>query len=269
MTDNDRGQVATAAAQIYEEFFVPALFGAWPETILDAAEVGPGHHVLDVACGTGVLAREALARVGTIGRVVGLDPNEGMLGVAREKESAIDWRKGVAEAIPFETDVFDRVVSQFGMMFFTNPKGAIEEMARVMTPGGTMALAVWSSLEDTPGYAAMVQLLDDIVGREAADALSAPYVMGNPEALEALVAHVFPDVTVTRHEGIARFDSIDAWVHTDIRGWTLSEMIDDEQYAALLAEARRRLGRFTDETGCVTFSAPALVATAGSLMQFP
>lgn len=262
MTQSERGQVAGSAAEVYEEFFVPALFGPWPRIVLDEAEVGSGHRVLDVACGTGVLARQARARVGQTGKVVGLDPNPGMLAVAQDKEPAIDWQQGVAEAMPFETNAFDRVVSQFGLMFFTEPKQAIEEMARVLAPEGRISIAVWASLEDTPGYAAMVDLLDDLFGAEAGDSLRAPYVMGDPGTLEAVVAQVFPDAAVTHHDGVARFESIEAWVHTDIRGWTLSEMIDDDQYAVLLDEAKRRLSRFTTDTGEVEFSAPALIATA-------
>jgi ubiquinone/menaquinone biosynthesis C-methylase UbiE len=262
MTHAERGQVASSAAEVYEELFVPALFGAWPRIVLDEAGVGSGHRVLDVACGTGVLARKALARVGQTGKVVGLDPNPGMLAVAQDKEPAIDWQQGVAEAMPFETDVFDRVVSQFGLMFFTEPKQAVEEMARVLAPEGRISIAVWASLENTPGYADMVDLLDELFGAEAGDALRAPYVMGDPDDLEELVSSAFPDVRVIRHEGVARFKSIEAWIHTDIRGWTLSEMIDDDQYAALLDEAKQRLSRFTNDTGEIEFSAPALIATA-------
>lgn len=265
MNESDRGQVAASAAEVYEKFFIPALFGQWPSIVLDEADVDQGHRVLDVACGTGVLARQALARVGATGRVAGLDPNPGMLAVARSQAPEIEWAQSVAEEIPFDSDAFERVVSQFGMMFFTDPTLALREMARVLAPGGRVSIAVWASLGDTPGYSAMVDLLDDLFGVEAADALRAPYVMGDPGELEDMVAQVFPDVTVEQHDGVARFASIDAWVHTDIRGWTLSEMIDDNQYETLLEEARRRLARFTDDTGGVEFSAPALIASARSV----
>lgn len=264
MIEKDRGQVATSAAQVYEDFFVPALFGAWPKKVLDAASVDQGHRVLDVACGTGVLAREAVKRVGENGEVVGLDPNEGMLVVARRRSPAVEWKAGVSEEIPFGDESFDRVVSQFGIMFFTDPGKALAEMARVLTHDGRVAIATWSSLEDTPGYAAMLELLDELFGEEAADALRAPYVMGDPDELGELVSGVFTDAKVTRHDGVARFESIEAWVHTDIRGWTLSEMIDDDQYATLLSEARQRLTSFTNDSGRVAFPAPALIATASA-----
>lgn len=82
-----RGQVSGDAAEVYEQFFVPALFGQWAGHTLDAAGItetsGPGSRVLDVGCGTGVVARKAARRVGPTGRVRGLDPNAGMLAEAR------------------------------------------------------------------------------------------------------------------------------------------------------------------------------------------
>lgn len=259
---NERGQVAAAAADVYEEFFVPALFGAWPDRVLDACGVAAGHRVLDVACGTGILARSARKRVGESGLVVGLDPNSGMLAVARRLEQGVEWRQGVAEELPFGDDSFDGVVSQFGMMFFTDAEQAVAEMSRVLAPGGSVAVAVWASLEDTPGYLAMAGLLADLFDRDTAESLRAPYSLGDPEGVRELMAGSFPDVSVERHDGVARFESIDVWVHTDIRGWTLADSIDDDQYAALLHEARRRLAVFTDGSGRVSFPAPALIATA-------
>jgi ubiquinone/menaquinone biosynthesis C-methylase UbiE len=82
VAEPERWQVSTEAAEVYESCFVPAIFGAWASPVADAAGIGTGNRVLDVGCGTGVLAREALRRVGQAGQVVGLDFNEGMLAVA-------------------------------------------------------------------------------------------------------------------------------------------------------------------------------------------
>jgi ubiquinone/menaquinone biosynthesis C-methylase UbiE len=71
------GQVTRSAADVYEAFFVPALFAEWAPRVADAGRLAPGDAVLDVACGTGVLARHALGRVGPGGLVVGLDRNDG------------------------------------------------------------------------------------------------------------------------------------------------------------------------------------------------
>lgn len=261
MEDAERGQVAAEAAAVYEEFFVPALFGQWPTRLLDAAGVASGHQVLDVGCGTGVLARAAVDRVGDGGSVTGVDPNPGMLSVAR-RHQGIEWTSGQAEQLPCEDSSFDRALSQFALMFFTDRSAAVKEMRRVLRPGGTVAVATWASLAETPGYAAMVELLDDLFGEAAAAALRAPYVLGDPAEVQRLLSAEFDDVTVKTHDGVARFDSIESWVHTDIRGWTLADAIDDDQYEELLTAAQRDLTGFTTDTGAVEFPAPALIATA-------
>jgi SAM-dependent methyltransferase len=262
MTDASHGQVVASAAEVYDEVFVPALFAQWADQVLDAAGVGAGDAVLDVGCGTGVVARAAAGRVGPHGTVVGLDRNEGMLAVAARAPEPGTWRQGVAEALPFEDATFDRVVCQFAVMFFEDRQAALREMARVLRPGGTLAVASWARLEENTGYAALVQLLRDVVGDVAGDALLPPFCVGTADALAGVVGEVFPGVTVGRRVGTARFDSIEAWLRADARGWILAELIDDPTYARLVDVARRELAGFADEEGKVSFAAPALIATA-------
>src|SRR5215470_422814 len=153
-----------AAAKVYEELFVPALFAPWADRVADAARLRPGISVLDVACGTGVLARAVARRVEPGGRVTGLDPSDGMLAVAAERAPGLAWQKGVAESLPFPDKSFDAVVSQFGLMFFADRAGALREMWRVLRPGGRLALAVWGPLEATPAYVGLVALLARLFG---------------------------------------------------------------------------------------------------------
>jgi len=261
--DDARGQVKASAAEIYDEFFVPALFAQWPERVLDAAAVNPGQRVLDVACGTGVLARAAARRIGVAGKVTGLDVNEGMLAVARRHEAGIDWRQGRAEALPFEPGRFDAALSQFGLMFFDDPRQALREMMRVVRRGGRLAVAVWDSLEHTPGYAAMTDLLKRLFGGEIADALRAPYCLGDKKGLAALCAEAgLENVAIETVAGTARFPSIASWVRTDIKGWTLAERIDDAQFARLAAEAEKSLRRFVAADGGAEFAHPAHIISA-------
>lgn len=261
-TDADRGQVAATAAEVYESFFLPALFDQWAGRLLDAANVSSGDRVIDVGCGTGIVARNAISRVGPEGRVVGVDPNEGMLAVA-SKTPGIEWATGVAEDIPFDNNSFDVVASQFAMMFFDDRPTALSEMSRVLVPGGRVAIATWASLDDTPGYASMVALLDRLFGTDAGDALRAPYNMGDPQVLEELLSAEFENVVVEKIKGAARFDSIEAWVHTDVRGWTLSDM-SEENYQRLLEAAESELARYVGDDGGVRFPAPALIATGAA-----
>jgi ubiquinone/menaquinone biosynthesis C-methylase UbiE len=257
-----QGQVTRSAADVYEEFFVPALFAPWPAPVAQAAAIAPGQDVLDVACGTGVLAREAALRVRPGGTVTGLDRNDGMLAVARRKAPEIEWRHGQAEALPFADDRFDAVVSQFGLMFFEDRVLALAEMWRVLKPGGRLAVAVWDALERTPGYAAMTALLQRLFGERIADALRAPYALGDPESLAALATQAGIPAEITTRKGTARFPSIEAWVHTDVKGWTLADMIDDAQYRLLQQAAPRALQRFVQPDGTVLFEAPAHILCA-------
>jgi SAM-dependent methyltransferase len=262
MSDHERGQVNQSAAEIYEDYFVPALFQDWPGQLANAAHVQPGQRVLDVACGTGVAARAMADRVGPTGSVVGLDVNPGMLAVAERKAPQVEWRTGQAEALPFEDASFDAVVSQFGLMFFEDRRAAIQEMLRVLRPGGRLAIAVWASLDDTPGYAAMVDLLQRLFGDEAADGLRAPYNLGDRQQLQALFADAgLLDAEIVIHSGTARFPSLESWMYTDIRGWTLADMIDDAQFGLLLKEAQSALANFVTADGSVAFPAPAHIVS--------
>lgn len=257
-----RGQVNRSAAEVYEDFFVPSLFGQWPDRVLDAAGLSAGDDVLDVGCGTGIVARAAARRLAGSGSVTGLDVNEGMLDVARRAPEAVTWRAGAAEHLPFPDRSFDRAVSQFALMFFVYQAAGVSEMARVTRPGGTVTIATWADIEQSPGYAAMVDLLQRLFGDDAADALRAPFTLGNEARVLAVTGEILADAVVTTHSGVARFESLDAWIHTDVRGWTLADMIDDDQHAALLDAARTDLAEFVDEGGRVSFPAPALITTA-------
>lgn len=262
MSDATTGQVAASAAEVYEEFFVPALFAEWAARVCDTAMVAQGQSVLDVGCGTGVAARTALERVGPTGSVVGLDANEGMLAVAGRADPTIDWRLGAAESLPFDDASFDAVVSQFALMFFDDPAAAIAEMRRVTRPGGRIAVAVWGPLEGTPGYSAMCELLRRLFGEEAAESLRVPYSMGDGDELVDMFTAAGLDGSVSTLAGTARFASIDAWVHTDIRGWTLADKISDDDYERLLAAATSELQPFVGDDGSVSFAHPAHIATA-------
>ena len=263
MSASETGQVIGSAAEAYEAFFVPALFAEWPPRVANAACIQPGQRVLDVACGTGVLARTVAEWVGATGSVIGLDLNEGMLAVARRRAPAIEWRQGQAEALPYGDGRFDAVVSQFGLMFFTDRVAALREMRRVVRPGGRLAVAVWDALDRSPGYAAMADLLRRLFGDEVAGALHAPFALGDRDLLRALFAEAgMSDATIATEMGTARFPSIASWVHTDIKGWTLAETLDDAQFALLLSEAERDLQPFVAADGSVAFDSPAHIVAA-------
>ena len=262
MGNQQTGQVIKSAAEIYDEFFVPALFGVWASPVADAVAIKQGDHVLDVACGTGVLTREVAERVGPTGSATGIDINDGMLAVARQKAPQIDYREGKAEALPFDDEQFDAVVSQFGLMFFEDRGKAIQEMVRVLKPGGRLAVAVWDSVDNTEGYAPLAALLERLYGQETGDAVRSPFVLGEPDLLASIFADAgVADVEIDRHMGTMRFPSLQAWLHTEIRGWILADKLDDAQFEELFDEAEKILSRYVLDDGSVALRAPAYIIT--------
>ncbi len=259
---DDRLREATAGAEAYESLHVPALFVEWSPRVLDAAGVSLGHRVLDVACGTGILARTAADRVGPSGSVVGVDPNPGMLTVAGRLDGRIEWRAGTAEELPVEDASFDRVVSQFGMMFFSDPERAVAEMVRALEPGGRFAIAVWDSLENTEAYAREVALLDRMAGAAAADALRAPFALGDAREVEKLIERAAGcPVTTSTVVGRGRFPSLRSMVEADLRGWlpVMGVELDDELILSILAAAEEELADFVLADGRTDFDSPAHV----------
>nr|MBS0019851.1 class I SAM-dependent methyltransferase [Gammaproteobacteria bacterium] len=263
MTDSTL-QAQIEAANAYEALFVPALFGQWAPKVADAAGIQPGQRVLDVACGTGVLAREIASRAGSTGHVAGLDPSPGMLEVAKQLTLGVEWREGVAESLPLADQAFDAVVSQFGLMFFTDRRQAVREMLRVLAPGGRLAVAVWDSLENIPAYAAEVTLLERVAGRPAADALRAPFVLGDQHALEVLFRDAgVGSVEIATHRGTAQFPSIHSMVEADLRGWlpVMGVMLPEEQIKWILEEAEQALSPYVSEPAPTMFHLSAHIVT--------
>ncbi|MGH2867026.1 MAG: class I SAM-dependent methyltransferase [Solirubrobacteraceae bacterium] len=132
----------------YERHLAPVLFAPWAEVLIDIVGVQAGAEVLDVASGTGVVARLAAARAGSSGRVVASDVSAAMLahaaGVSAPAGSApIEYLEASVTDLPLDDGSFDVVVCQQGMPFFVDRPRAAREMLRVLRPGGMIGLSVW------------------------------------------------------------------------------------------------------------------------------
>jgi ubiquinone/menaquinone biosynthesis C-methylase UbiE len=241
-------QISAEQAEIYEVKFVPAIFADWAPHLVDAAGVGPGQTVLDVACGTGVVARLAAERVGTTGKVVGLDLNQAMLTVARRLRPDIEWQQGDAARLPFSDGSFDVVLCQSALMFFPDPALALREMARVVTSDGTVALQVYSSLESQPGYGPFVEVAARHAGPSAISLLGTYWVHGDLDALAGLLESAgLRTTTIRTRLGTATFDSIDELVATEVEGTPLAERISNEVYRKIVEDSRAALRQFGTE----------------------
>lgn len=257
-------QAEIEAATAYDTIMVPAMMEDWAIKVADAAGLRPGQRVLDVACGTGVVSRAALARVGPAGVVTALDPNRGMLAVAGRRAPSVVWTHGTAEQLPFGDAAFDAVLSQFGLMFFRDRRRAIAEMLRVLVRGGRFAVAVWDSVENIPAYAAEVALLERIAGTKAADALRAPFVLGDRAALAALFRDAgAADARVTTDRATARFPSLHTLLEADLRGWlpVMGVPLPEDTIQEILRHADREMAAYVGPDGAVAFDQSAHIVT--------
>lgn len=204
-------------AEIYESYMVPVLFGPSAERMLDAARPEPGERVLDVGCGTGIVARRAARRAGT-GRIVGLDASPGMLVVARaaavREQQVIDWREGRAEALPFPDGEFDLVLCQYALMFFADQAAALAEMRRVLAADGRAVLSVFQEMGRHPFY----EKLDRVIHRHlGGSGVGDIFALGDAADLrDRVVKAGFTRVEIEPFSLMARFPDPDGFLAGEI-----------------------------------------------------
>lgn len=126
-------QLEGSAAELYQRYLVPAITTKWADDLVHRAQLRAGEDVLDIACGTGVVARLAASKA-TPGHVTGLDLNSGMLAVARNVSNGggepVSWKEGSALDLPFPSGHFDVVLCQLGLQFFPDQPGPARDAPR-------------------------------------------------------------------------------------------------------------------------------------------
>ena len=245
-------QIPIEAAEAYETAFVPAFFAQWAPILCDAAGITPGQMVLDVACGTGIVARTAADRVGPGGNVVGVDLNEAMLAVARQVRPDVDSARPTHQRSPSRSGSFDTVLSQMALMFFANRAASLREMARVTAHSGTVAVLVPGRLEHQESFSRFVEMASRHAGAQARSLLTAYFGCGDLDQLTSLLEAAGLQITTARTEtGTYRAPSVDAFVTTEVESTPLVERISEEIYRLIRAHAHDVLAPFTTADGRV------------------
>lgn len=207
--------IDTKAAEAYEKHMVPGMFLRWTERVVSLAAPQPGEHVLDVACGTGIGARVSASRVGSAGKVVGVDIDPGVVEVARkvtqETGTPIEWHCASALKMPFDAATFDLCLCLQGLQFFPDRAAGLAEIRRVLKPSGRLAASVWGALEYNRGHHAVVQALE----RQNVDATAAKRACSFASAddiRDTATQAGFKSIELRAEDGVSHFASIRSFI---------------------------------------------------------
>ncbi len=256
-------QVPLEVAESYEAVFVPTLFEPLAGLLVEFADVLPGQRVLDVACGTGIVARTAAAVAGPAGRVVGVDLNEAMLTVARRVGPDIEFRRSDAAALPFDDGCFDVVLCQSGLMFMPDVVEALGEMRRVTAPRGRVAVQVWSALDRQPGFRPLAAAVARHAGRDAAELVGTYFRLGDTGDLARSCRRAGLAVLEVRPLPITvHAPSVDDYVTAEVESTPLVARLDDGTYRRIREDARAGLAPFCDESGALAMPFEVLLVSA-------
>ncbi len=262
-------QLEQRGPEAYEEYLVPEMFEPWAERLIERVEPENDDSVLDVACGTGIVARRVASRLPDAGTVVGLDINEAMLAVAEESAAdvtpTIEWQHGDATDIPFPDASFDLVFCQQALQFVDDPSVALEEMHRILAPGGRLGVSVWRPLEFNYAYVVLADALGRHVGDEAATMMRSPFPDWDGDDVRSLVRdQKFRAFSVIIEIGSMRYPSTEAFVRREAASSPLAEPIAEltkEGRDDLVQEVEDGLAEYIDDEGIV-FPMESYVLTA-------
>lgn len=251
---------------MYEQWLVGPLFRPWAETLLDRLRPAAGERVLDIACGTGIVARLARERVGT-GDVVAVDVSPGMLEIGRAVAPDVTWREGSALDLPIaDTEGFDVVTCQQGLQFFPDRAMAARQMRRALAPGGRLGVSTWRPLEDVPVFAA----LHAVAERHLGPVVDQRHAFGDGAEIGALLReaglHAVEVTTVThrhRFENGAMFLRLNtmALIGMSAAGKGMTDEARQAAASAIVADSAAAFAPYRDGDAAV-FDISSNVATA-------
>lgn len=246
-----------SAAENYERYFVPAIAEPLANILIENAALRRGERVLDVACGTGIVARLAARRVGRSGAVTGIDVNPGMLAVARSVtpgDQSIAWHQGNAEELPLPDESFDVVLTQLSLQFVDDKLAALREMRRVLVPGGRVLINVPGRVQKM--FAIMADALATHIDPRLAGFLLHVFSLSDPEELRRLMTEAgFRDVSTSSEDyPPLRLPPPADWLWQYVYSTPLAEAVahaDDGQRSALERDVVTRWQEFVDDGGMI------------------
>jgi ubiquinone/menaquinone biosynthesis C-methylase UbiE len=220
-----------------------ALSALWAGDLLDAVQLHPGERVLDLTCGTGLVARTAASLVLPGGTVAGIDLTDPALAVAR----------GAGSDLPFGDASFDVVICLQGLPLLPDRGWALAEMHRVLVPQGRVAVSVSGRIERCPAFAALAESLERHAGVRVAAAVRWRFALPEPGDLRASLAGAgFDDIRVRAATKTSRVPSVTEFVRRYAPRFTVGSAaahLSDDDALKLVAELETELAPWVDEAG--------------------
>jgi ubiquinone/menaquinone biosynthesis C-methylase UbiE len=237
-----------AIPALYDRHLGPVLFEPYARDLVSRLPGGTGR-VLEIAAGTGRVTRHLLEALSGDGELVATDLNEAMLGEARRRlpaDARLRWQVADAQVLPFADASFDVVACQFGLMFVPDKPRALQEIRRVLRPGGTLLLSVWDELARNPATELLHGLACAEMPADPPSFMLTPFSMPDPAALHALATgagftHVTVDTVAQLGEAPSATDLAIGFVRGNPLWHQLSERgIDADAFQARVEDALRR-----------------------------
>lgn len=249
---SEQWQLEGNAAELYERYPGRYILGPWAEGLVELAAVKAGERVLDLACGTGAVARVAAERAGSSGRVTGLDLNVGMVAVARSLPAPAGARVTWIEASALSTGLpdasFDAVLCQQGLQFFPDKPAAMREARRVLAPGGRIAMSVWRTMGVY--NTAVGRALERHIGADAASRFCASRkVPGDRDLLELASGARLRDAELHRRKRTVRLPPMEDFLLGHLAATPIAAQLaaaGEAQRSALVRDAAQALEAHRD-----------------------
>lgn len=247
----------------YERFFVPLIGKPLAVDLVQQANLQTGERVIDIACGTGIVARLAFSKVGTEGSVSGLDANPGMLAVARSLDESMEWYEASAEAIPLPDDSFDVVFCQMGLQFMEDKAVALKEMRRILAPGGRLLLNLPGPAAEL--FVAMANAIKKHISEQAAGFVHHVFSLYEPDEIKELMGSGgFRNIKIETHKKALHLpkgeEFLWQYVYSTPLAFVVSEA-DETSHTALEKDVGDRW-RVYSKNGSISYLQPMVTVTA-------
>jgi ubiquinone/menaquinone biosynthesis C-methylase UbiE len=256
MAQQSGWQLSGKSPESWERFLVNAAMESWARDLIHRAGLRPGDRVLDVACGSGIVARFANEQIRWTGKVTGVDLNPGMLAVARQvtaySNPPIDFVEGNAVELPFKDNSFDRVLCQFSAQFFPDRVAAFRQMYRVTAPGGRCIVTTPRGIQHNVVYKPFLAALEKHISKEASEIFGSVFNVSDASMLRTPFQQAgWKEVRLEIRNDTIRYPSVKDFVRWEMEIMPTPHLWQKfgEVGEAVAADVERALADHIDDNG--------------------